>query len=71
VKGELYMVDEPTLARLDRLEGHPQFYSREEIRISAGAGAECMAWAYFIRRGAEGLAGLPMVPEYVKPLAMA
>ncbi len=29
VKGELYLVDDTTMERLDRLEGHPTFYKRE------------------------------------------
>lgn len=30
IYGEMYEVDEPTLARLDMLEGHPTFYERQE-----------------------------------------
>lgn len=33
VMGELYEVDAETLARLDRLEGHPGFYRREAIDV--------------------------------------
>jgi gamma-glutamylcyclotransferase (GGCT)/AIG2-like uncharacterized protein YtfP len=33
IEGELYEVDERTLHRLDRLEGHPDFYRREPITI--------------------------------------
>lgn len=36
VVGELYAVDDTTLARLDRLEGHPSFYQRTEIRLDDG-----------------------------------
>lgn len=31
IQGEVYEVDAETLARLDRLEGHPDFYRREPI----------------------------------------
>lgn len=31
---EMYEVSEKTLARLDRLEGHPGFYTRVEIDVS-------------------------------------
>jgi gamma-glutamylaminecyclotransferase len=31
VTGEVYEVDEATLAALDRLEGHPRFYTRTRI----------------------------------------
>ena len=43
IKGELYEVDDETLARLDRLEGHPSFYERKRVHTSAGE-----AWIYFI-----------------------
>jgi gamma-glutamylaminecyclotransferase len=36
VLGEVYAVDEATLARLDRLEGHPSFYQRTQIRLEGG-----------------------------------
>lgn len=31
IRGELYEVDDTALARLDRLEGHPTFYERQDI----------------------------------------
>lgn len=40
VAGEVYEVDEPTLVRLDRLEGHPRFYRRSRITLADGATAE-------------------------------
>ena len=33
ISGELYEVDDDTLKRLDRLEGHPNFYRREPITV--------------------------------------
>lgn len=36
VAGEIYEVDEPTLAALDRLEGHPRFYRRRPVRLDGG-----------------------------------
>jgi gamma-glutamylcyclotransferase (GGCT)/AIG2-like uncharacterized protein YtfP len=33
VAGEVYEVDEATLAALDRLEGHPRFYRRTRIAL--------------------------------------
>lgn len=40
VRGEVYEVDEPTLASLDRLEGHPRFYRRSCVALADGAMAE-------------------------------
>jgi gamma-glutamylaminecyclotransferase len=37
VTGEIYEIDEPTLAALDRLEGHPSFYHRTLIIAENGA----------------------------------
>jgi gamma-glutamylaminecyclotransferase len=36
ILGEVYDVDEPTLAMLDRLEGHPRFYVRRSIVLESG-----------------------------------
>ena len=38
VTGEIYAVDAETLARLDRLEGHPRFYRRSTIALAGGRG---------------------------------
>lgn len=37
VAGEVYAVDEVTLASLDRLEDHPRFYRRTSIVLADGA----------------------------------
>ncbi len=39
IAGEIYEVDGATLARLDRLEGHPDFYRRRAIRLDDGRDA--------------------------------
>jgi gamma-glutamylcyclotransferase (GGCT)/AIG2-like uncharacterized protein YtfP len=36
IRGEVYKVDEETLASLDQLEGHPRFYRRHEIALADG-----------------------------------
>jgi gamma-glutamylcyclotransferase (GGCT)/AIG2-like uncharacterized protein YtfP len=46
IAGELYTVDEPTLAALDRLEDHPHCYRRTPIRLADGRWAE----AYLLDR---------------------
>jgi gamma-glutamylaminecyclotransferase len=55
VRGEVYEVDPPTLAHLDRLEGHPKFYQRRQValarrprplRLTDETGRT--VWAYFL-----------------------
>jgi gamma-glutamylaminecyclotransferase len=46
VLGELYEVDDATLERLDRYEGHPHFYLRQAIDLEGGARAE----TYLLRK---------------------
>lgn len=40
VHGEVYRVDDETLRRLDRLEGHPHFYTRTGIALEGGVQAQ-------------------------------
>jgi gamma-glutamylaminecyclotransferase len=40
VRGEVYEVERPTLARLDVLEGHPRFYRRRRLVLADGTTAE-------------------------------
>lgn len=47
IKGELYIVDDETFRRLDRLEGHPRFYERKKVCITTDEGAQHNAWVYF------------------------
>ncbi len=44
VHGEVYRVDDRTLAALDRLEGHPDFYVRTAIGLADGR----EVWAYLL-----------------------
>lgn len=54
IECEIYKVDADTLARLDRLEGHPTFYYRQEINFApkdlSGFNSDSKAWIYFINR---------------------
>jgi gamma-glutamylaminecyclotransferase len=43
--GELYEVDSEVLQHLDRLEGHPHFYMREQTEIMVG-NKRVDAWIY-------------------------
>ena len=48
VVGEVYEVDDVTLAALDRLEGHPSFYRRTAITLAPPMDAEPV-WTYLLR----------------------
>jgi gamma-glutamylcyclotransferase (GGCT)/AIG2-like uncharacterized protein YtfP len=49
VRGEIYEVDDATLAALDRLEGVPTFYRRELVPLRDGA----RVFAYVLASSAE------------------
>ena len=57
IEGEVYEVDAATLARLDRFEGHPRFYTRTRIALEDGAAAQ----AYLLR--AAQVVGRPLIPS--------
>jgi gamma-glutamylcyclotransferase (GGCT)/AIG2-like uncharacterized protein YtfP len=67
--GELYEVDDETLAALDQLEGHPRYYCREEqlfVIPSEGEGAiPTLAWVYLSQRHRGQGAGYSQPPELV------
>lgn len=46
IYGELYTVDDLTFKRLDYLEGHPNFYKREEVEVLGCDGSKHRAWIY-------------------------
>jgi len=47
VTGEVYSVDGATLLNLDRLEGHPDAYKREQAEVILQDGTEIIVWIYF------------------------
>jgi gamma-glutamylcyclotransferase (GGCT)/AIG2-like uncharacterized protein YtfP len=47
VTGEVYAVDADTLRRLDQLEGHPDWYRREQAEVVLQNANEIGAWIYF------------------------
>lgn len=49
--GELYSVDKILLNNLDRLEGHPNWYRREEVKIASSENGITKAWMYFCPTG--------------------
>ena len=46
ITGELFGVDTPTLAILDKMEGHPRYYERKEVSVMID-GTQYTAWMYF------------------------
>lgn len=46
VEGELYEIDDATLAEIDDLEGHPYAYRRQKIRVTNVDGEEKLCYAY-------------------------
>lgn len=65
VEGEIYRVGTADgWERLDRLEGHPDFYCRRLIAVNGTDGDIYDAWAYFYECGDEALAGLPPLCAY-------
>lgn len=49
ITAEIYHVDKQTLAALDRLEGHPSFYTRELVNCTNKNG-ERIAFIYLINK---------------------
>ncbi|MFC1745111.1 gamma-glutamylcyclotransferase family protein [Candidatus Riflebacteria bacterium] len=49
ITGEVYRVNEQTLAEIDRLEGHPDYYFRVKVEIILMNRERIMAWLYFCR----------------------
>lgn len=53
VCGEVYDVDDATLASLDELEGHPRFYCRTPIRLATGEEVQAYLLPAIYRRHPE------------------
>lgn len=47
VEVDIFKVTDETLARLDVLEGHPNWYQRKQVPIKTEKGKELMCWVYF------------------------
>ena len=46
IYGELYLIDACQLERIDRLEGHPEWYCREQVQIIHDQRKIVTAWMY-------------------------
>jgi gamma-glutamylaminecyclotransferase len=64
VRGEIFMVSDACLDRLDQLEGHPDWYQRD-LRLFEVKGKVVTAWIYLCNHGK----GQPVQPTG-KPLAL-
>lgn len=61
VRGELYQIDEPTLAALDRLEDEGYLYKREMLEVvMEEAGVLVKAWVYLWRHGVSPETAVPL-----------
>ena len=45
---EVYAGGEQTFKNLDRLEGYPEFYDREQVGVTTDEGDKHSAWIYFL-----------------------
>lgn len=52
IKGEVFKIDEETLILLDILEGYPDFYTRETIKV-VNMGIQMSAIVYFVNEDIE------------------
>lgn len=50
IKGELYLVDEPTMMNVDFLEGNGMYYTRKLVKLASGH----TAWIYLVEDGVFG-----------------
>ena len=55
VRGEVWEVDSSTLAQLDELEGHPDWYQRKKITVSHVSGKSVSAFTYLLPEAPKGL----------------
>lgn len=54
IKGELFEVDDRTLASLDWLEGYPELYNRTEVDVSTYTGDIYRAIVYHMENPTDG-----------------
>ena len=54
VMGELLLVDDEGFKSMDRLEGYPRLYRREQIQVNLVGGGRVLAWVYIMNRLPEG-----------------
>ena len=48
IKGEVLTVDDDGFRSMDRLEGYPRLYRREQIQVHLVGGGSVLAWVYIM-----------------------
>lgn len=48
IKGEVLTVDDDGFKSMDRLEGYPRLYRREQIQVHLAGGGNVLAWVYIM-----------------------
>ena len=48
IKGEVLTVDDAGFRSMDRLEGYPRLYRREQIQVHLVGGGNVLAWVYIM-----------------------
>ena len=67
ISGEVYVVDDDHLKRLDQLEGHPIAYRRRQVPVEMqDGGTEVTAWLYFYPHADTRMRSLPYNETYEK-----
>nr|XP_053621475.1 putative gamma-glutamylcyclotransferase CG2811 isoform X2 [Plodia interpunctella]XP_053621476.1 putative gamma-glutamylcyclotransferase CG2811 isoform X2 [Plodia interpunctella] len=67
VRGEIYEVDDKMLSKLDKLEGHPNYATREidDIEVMRRQGNEIIkCWVYFLKQFKVELLSVPHLENY-------
>ena len=54
IVGEVLTVDDDAFRSMDRLEGYPSFYRREQRQVNLVGGGRVLAWVYVMNRLPEG-----------------
>ena len=67
VYGVIWMIDQDELAKLDQIEGYPDYYTRELMWIYGTKGT-WRCWVYIMKQTAPEIAPDPQYLEYLKYL---
>jgi len=65
LKGEIYIVNEESLAALDELENHPVLYERRLLEFEVENGTNQTAWIYLLKKFKAEMLELPFYDSYL------